>query len=423
MVPGAPDPTKSPTAAPLSRRALAGAVDAAAVVLIAVGLVAVPWVLGGFALPMLGALVAILGWSVAPLVAFGFTPGMRLFGLEMIGPDGRRPDPIETAFRELLGRGLLPLSYLVVVTVGLAGTLLGRGELRAPGSLGLILVLASGVLALGAGLGHLLCLARDDRRSLADLVGRTRVVPRAMLTEAIDEDERAEHLGGRRRAARTLAGIDAGLAVVALVIPFVLGRPLPAHQSQIYADRLMRERAQILFEANPGDPDLARDAIERLERVGDLEGALRARERHRVAFAASERVRELKLRESLAKNPRDEESADALLELLVQDGRTDDARAAMRAFFEANPTPRERVRLGAWLQQHGFSAEAARELSTALAEGETAAEAHAYLGLSLRDLGRTDEARGELSAALALVPDWDELREALQALPAPDASL
>ena len=409
--------------APLSRRAAARAIDAAAIALLTCVLVSVPWWLGGFTLPMLAALVAILGWSVAPLVAFGATPGMRLLGLEMVGPDGRRPDPIETAFRELLGRALLPGSYLVVVAVGLVGTLLGRGELRAPGSLGLLLVFASAVLSLVGGAGHLLALAREDRRSLADLVGRTRVVPRALATVTFDDDENREQASAHRRARNVLAGFDAGLLVIALVIPFVLGRPVPAHQSQIYADRLMRERAQMLFDTNPGDPDLARDLVDRLERTGDFEGAERVRAKHRQAFVAVERARELKLRESLAKNPRDEESADALLELLSDQGRNDDARSVMHAFFEAEPNPRERVRLGAWLQQHGFAAEAARELAQALTDGETAAEAHAYLGLALRDLGRTAEARAELGAALADVPTWDEVREAIQALPAPDASL
>jgi len=339
----------------------------------------------------------------------------------MVGPDGRRPDPVETAFRELLGRGLLPASYLVVVAIGLTATILGKGDLRAPGSLGLVFVLASAVFSLAAGAGHVVALARDDRRSLADLVGRTRVIPRALRADSADADERAEHREAHQRARRIVVVNDALLLAVALAVPFALGRPLPAHASQIYADRLMRERAQMLFDSNPGDADLARELIDRLERAGDFDGAAKVRVRHQAAFSQVEREREIKLRESLARNPRDEASADALLDLLEGQDRLDDARAAARAFFEADPRPRERVRLGAWLQEHRFPSEAARELAQAISEGETLAEAHAYLGLALRDLGRTAEARTELGAALANRPDWDELREALDSMDPMDA--
>lgn len=411
-------PAPAPPAPPLAsvrRRAAAGALDAAAVAVLALTLAAIPWWFGGFSLPMVGAIAAILGWCVAPLAAFGATAGMRLLGVRMIGPDGERPDPIETAFRELVGRGLLPLSYLVVVVVGVIAALLGRGDFRAPGRFGLLVVLASVVTGTVAALGHLLVLARDDRRGLADLLGRTRVVPAVPAAPAQDSEEQA----ARQLTRRIFWSLEAALGVAALAAPFILGRPVQAHASQIYADRLMRERAERLFEANPGDPELARDYLDRLDRSGEAAAAQRARERHQKAAAELERRRELKLRESVARNPRDQASADALVELLLEQGRKADARLVYRAFADATGSPRERVRFGAWLHEQGFEAEAAEQLQRALDEGETIAEAYAYLGLSLKALGERERARAALATALAEMPDWEELRTALDAVGGP----
>jgi uncharacterized RDD family membrane protein YckC len=417
-------PLDAAAKAPWGPRLAAGAIDAVATLLVAAILVGLPWRLGGFTLPMIGALAAVVGWSVAPLAAFGVTVGMRLMGLEMVGPDGRRPDAIEVAFRELVGRGLLPAAYLVVVAAGLASMLLGRGDFHAPARLGLLFISLSGVGIVAAGLGHFLVLSRPDGRGLADLLGRTRVVLKAMPTQALDEDERREHQAAGRTVRRAFVLFEIGLAAVALAVPFVLGRPVEAHATQNYADRLMRERAEQLFNANPGDADLARDLVDRCERQNDLAAAQRVRERHRVAFAGLERAREVKLRESLARDPRDDSSVEALLVMLERQGRLDDARQVARASVEAAPSPQQRVWLGAWLQRHGFAAEAIKELRAALDEGETGAETYAYLGLALREVGRTEEAQEAIGAALALEPDQEiDVRSGLGKSTSHDAGL
>ncbi|HEY3448293.1 MAG TPA: RDD family protein [Myxococcales bacterium] len=403
-----------------ARRAAGGAIDAAAVAGLAALLFAIPWKLGGFSMPMVGALAAILGWHIAPLAAFGVTPGMRAVGLRMVGLDSERPDAIEVAFRELLGRGLLPGTYLIVVTGGLVSTLVGTGDFRAPGRFGLLLVFASLVLGLVAVLGHFLPLLREDRRSLADLFGRTRVTRRraaeAQEPEPEDEDARREEAAGRRRGRKIFWGFEAFLAVAALAVPLALGRPVKAHASQLLAERLIRERSEKLFEANPGDLEIADEAIDRLERAGDLAGAARAREKHRQAAQGLERGRELKLRESIAKNPGDQASVFALVELLLEQKREAEARLAVLAYVEAVHSAAERARCGGWMQEHGFAQDAVTLLSRALDEGENQPEDWAWLGLSLKALGRNAEARTALSRALARGDDWSDVRKALDEL-------
>lgn len=397
-------------------RALAGAVDGVAELALAAALIAIPWRVSGFVLPSLGALAAVLGWSVAPLVAFGQTLGMRLFGLRMVGQDGGRPDPVEASFRELIGRGLLPASYLGVVGLGVVSDLLGRTEFRA-GRYGLALVGVSLFGAVLSALGHLLVLVREDGRGLADLVGRTYVLP-AVATPPADR----EALAAARRTRQVFWGVEVGLLALALGVPLVLGLRVDAHASQVYAERLTRNRAAQLFEANPADPELADQYLAFLERRGDLAAMERVRERHREAGVGAERTRELRLREGLAKNPHDSATVEALLELLLSQERRDDARAVRQAYFEANPSPRRRVTLAEWLRENGAAEEAVSQLRQAIREGADGPAARAYLGLALRDAGELAAAREELRAALAEEPEWDEIREALEGLDRPSGA-
>jgi tetratricopeptide (TPR) repeat protein len=263
---------------------------------------------------------------------------------------------------------------------------------------------------------------REDHRGLADLIGHTRVVDRALATEDLDGDSRLERLAAERRTRRIFTWFEVGAVIAAVAVQFLLGLPVAGNASQLFAERQFRERAEKRFEENPGDPDLARDLIERLEQFQDDAGVQRARQRHQSALAEADRAREIALRESLARDPRHEEALISLLQLLEDQARIDDARLAYSAFVEAGASPRERVRFGAWLQRRGFAAEAARQLDRALREGETINESYGVLGLALRDLGRTDEARAALSTALAGEASWDEVRIALGALgPPPDA--
>lgn len=407
----------------LARRAAAGAIDALAVAALSLLLFAVPWRLGGFSMPMVGAIAAIIGWHVAPLAAFGATLGMRAVGLRMVGLDARLPDAIEAAFRELLGRGLLAGAYLVVVTAGVVSTLVGTGDFHAPGRVGLLLVLSSLVLGLVAAVGHLLPLFREDRRSLADLFGRTRVRRREEVEaeEPDDEDWRREERAARRRATKVLWAFEAAFLVTALALPLGLGQPVKAHASQILAERLIRERAEQLFEANPGDPEVAFEAVDRMERAGDLAGAERARQKHRAAMQGLEREKELKLREKIARVPNDQLAVDTLVDLLLEQRRDAEARLAMLAYVEAVQSPGERARCGEWMRERGFLQDALALLSQAIEEGEDQPEDWAWLGFTLKALDRRAEARAALSKALASNPDWDDVRKALDELGGPDS--
>ncbi|MGC4121581.1 MAG: RDD family protein [Myxococcales bacterium] len=406
----------------LARRAGAGAIDAAAVVALAVLFFVLPWKLGGFSMPMIGALAAVFGWHVGPLAAFGATPGMRALRLKMVGLDSKRPDAIEVAFRELLGRGLLPGCYLVVVTAGLLSTLVGTGDFHAPGRLGLVLVLASLVFGLVALAGHFVPLLREDRRSLADLFGRTRISWRREDEGALpsDEEARREELAERGRARKIFWGFEAGLLVLALAVPLALGRPVKAHASQLLAERLIRERAEQLFEVNPGDSEIASEVIDRLEKAGDLAGAERARRKHRTAAEGVERSRELKLREGVAKNPGHQAPVFALVELLLEQQRDAEARLEVLAYVDAVHAPSERARCGGWMQEHGYFEDAVSLLGRAIEEGEDEPEDWAWLGLSLKALDRKAEARTALSRAVAAGADWVDVHKALDELGGPE---
>jgi uncharacterized RDD family membrane protein YckC/Flp pilus assembly protein TadD len=422
----APLPRLQP--APLQPRILAGVIDGVAIFALGLAVFLPPFLMGAAALPVWAFLAAILGWAVVPLAVFGTTLGMRLMGVELVGRDGKPPDFVELLFREIIARGLGPAAYLGSVTVGLLASAFGAAQFSALSSLGLGFWLSS-LLFTGALAGHLVALGREDRRSLADLVGRTMVIPRAVAavhTET-DAEERAELEAARRRRVLGVVGFEVVLVLATLGAPLLLSLRTPSRGE--YAARLKLDADAKRFEHDPGNASLARELAEAYRFGGEPEKATAVMARHEAAQKGKTDQQEASLRKRLAESPGDEDAAGTLLELLENQNRIDDARAVRERLYKADGSKEAQAGYGVWLYQHDLNEQAVTQLRAALAAGLDEAEVHAYLGMALQDLGQKVEARHELSVALQQDPDLDSAADELQALveeigpePAPKAA-
>lgn len=402
------------TLAPIGRRALAGLIDAAALALLAGLAFIVPMVLVGFVLPMWGVLAVMVGWSVVPLAFLQQTFGMRLMGLELARHDGHPVDLANVLFRELLGRGLFPAANLFTVAFGVIARALGLMAFAVPVGLGLVMLVASSVACFLAVCGGLLGLVRPDGRGLADLMTKSFVVvaPARPLPE--DAEDRAERLARRRTVVRRIVGFEVLLVVGIVAAPWVLTRRTPGESRAEKTARIKREALAERFDRAPADAALAGELVDALERAGLREEAERVLQRHRRALEARERGREERLRAQLAQSPGDEQTAGALVELLDDQGRLDDAIAVYRQWLGPRPTPSRRAGFGHWLGVRQRENEAVAELTQALAEDPTVLMGHTMLGLVLERLERFDEARTELFFALELDPSDEDARDAME---------
>src|SRR5262245_29388396 len=178
-----PDALAGVAPAPLGPRIAAGAFDAVVLGILASVLSLSPLFYGGFALPLLGSLSAILVYTILPCSLFKATLGLRIFGLEIVGLDGRAAEPGEIAFRELVASGYFGVAYFSTAAIGLAGRLSGSMVLFQPTGFGLVLFFLSGFLLLLAAIGHLMIILRPDRRGFPDLVAKTIVVKRGTIRD------------------------------------------------------------------------------------------------------------------------------------------------------------------------------------------------------------------------------------------------
>jgi tetratricopeptide (TPR) repeat protein len=265
--------------------------------------------------------------------------------------------------------------------------------------------------------GQLLALASPDRRTLADLIARTIVIPRASLAVEQDSDpeEEAERRSARRARLRNVVLFEVALVALMIGGPVVAARA-PALQRASYAAHLAREADERHFEADPTDPRLAQALSADYLAEGDEEKAKKVMARQRLAQQAAATQREAGLRATLAANPKDDDASDGLIDLLEEQGRAVEARAVREAAFRAEPSPEAQAGFGVWLYERDATRDAVQQLQLALDAGLESAEAHAYLGLALRDLGRKPEARAELKRALELDPDLDDVAENLRDL-------
>ena len=417
------DPDEKPApvlpAAPLQPRVTAGLLDGLTLAFLALVLFLAPIPFGGVGVPAWAALAAIIGYAVVPLWAYQATPFMWLFGLELVGRDGQPPDPIDIVFREILGRGLGPAAYLVTFAFALIGELTGSvGISSSLGGIGLSLAALGclGALALAV-FGHFLALVSPDRRTLADLIARTVVIPRATAAVAQDLDaEEADYRRSQRRLRLRNVLLFEGALGVAMVAGPIIMTKAPAAQRAAYAHHLTLETDQRHFDADPSNASLAETLSADYERQGDPDKAAQVMARQQAAEKVALAKRETALRAAVAADPKNDDASDALIDFLEDHDRAADARAVREAAFEADPSPEGQASYGLWLYQRDAAAEAVANLSAALDAGFEAADAHAYLGLALRELGRKEEARRELRRSLEIDPELDGVEDELSAL-------
>jgi uncharacterized RDD family membrane protein YckC/Flp pilus assembly protein TadD len=412
----APLPKLEP--AVLGARISAGLFDVAVTVVLVTILFVLPLRIGGITMPMLAIFAVVLGYTVVPVWLFRRTLGMRLFGVELIGRSGQPADLFDLLFREMIGRGLFAVAYLGSMLVGIIGLITGSATMQFPTGLGFFLFgLALLVLAVSA-VGHVAILTRPDRRGLADLMGKTMVIPWTPSALPVDTEEREELLRSRQRITRNFVVFEVVLVVLALGIPvgtILRGR---SHQQAVAetATRLQLRLNMERFKADPTNPTLTEEIASTLEAQGQTAEAQAIRDKHHAAWNDVLKQRESALRERVTQDPADEEAVNGLIEMLGEQDRKVDARKVYEAYLAANPGPERQAGFGVWLYQNGFSADAVQVLTTAIAAGVEAPEAHAYLGFSLEETGRLDEARKALADAVRLDPDLDEARTELDTL-------
>ncbi len=387
------------TPAPLKRRALAGAVDFAAVVFISLVYFVAPILLRGLVLPMWGVLLAMVGYCVVPLAFLKKTVGMRLFGLELARRDGHAVDLANVLFRELVGRGYFPAAFLFTVLAGLVGRALGVAAFAMPMGLAGLMFLVSCFALVAAVLGHLLVFQREDQRSLADLFAGSFVVVGPARAPPDDAEERDAARAEHRARVRNIAVFEVLLVALAFGVPWALssrgGETTAQHGARIKRQALKRK-----FDADPGNVALAAELSRALWAAGLDEEAGEVAKRHQAALDKRDVAREATLRQRLDTTPSDEATASALIELYESQGRLEDAKGVYLRWLGERPTPGRRGGYANWLASVGFDEAAEAELRAALREEPLLPMGHTMLGLVLQRLGRLKEAQEELFVAV-----------------------
>jgi tetratricopeptide (TPR) repeat protein/uncharacterized RDD family membrane protein YckC len=277
---------ETPSPALLGRRIRAGLLDAVLLTAICSGLVLVPLLTTGLVLPMWGVLAAGLGYSFIPLTAFRKTLGMKLFGVELAGRDGRPANPADLLFRELVGRGLLPGAFLFTILMSFVGSLLRVTRFAMPSGLGALMGLASlGTMAIIAP-GHALPLFRADRRSLADILSRTCIVPpQPAPVPDDDEDDRQYQAGQRRKRMVMVVVAEVLLFGAALALPRLL--TARTSSTEEYAGRITRQKLEKDFERTPDNEVVAQQLAEAYRKAGRPEDAEKTLDRYFDSAAVS----------------------------------------------------------------------------------------------------------------------------------------
>jgi uncharacterized RDD family membrane protein YckC len=395
--------------APLGARIAAGAIDLTFVGFLIGLLFLMPMSKSGLGLPMVVVGAVVIGYLVVPIAAFRTTLGMKLLGLELIGTNGHPADPLEVFVRELIGRGVFPVAYLTVAFWAVISMFIGGAVVQFPSGLALVLLLLCLVLFGISILGHLLILTRPDRRSLADLMARTIVVPRQPAKTFDDEEDRAYWLAGHRSKIRKVVVFELILVALTFGLPMLLTQRVSTGNQSLIARKKL-EKLELEFRQDPTNARAAISYARELRAGKDAEGAKRVMAEHEAALDSREKERESSLRARVAKNPNDSQGVGLLVELLTDQDRNEEAREVYQAFFEADPVNR-RAGYGVWLFQHRFYEPALEQLKVSVGEEPEDGELRAYLGLAYLRLGKKPEARAELVQASALDPDLDVAEE------------
>lgn len=399
------------TGAPLQSRVIAGAIDTVILVLLSCTYFVVPMWLRGVVLPMWGVLAAMVGYAVVPLAFLKQTFGMRLFGLELVTRDGHPVDFANLLFRELVGRGFFPAAYLFTLVASFIAALLRVAASSTPPLLGGLMTLACGAAVVVAVAGHLMALGRPDGRTLADLLARSFVVIGPARPLPQEDEERREYFANRRRVVRNIAIFEVVLMLSVVALPTLLTMP-GGESPQARIARLKREGLEKKFHADPGNEALAAELQQEYWRAGRDDDAKQVAARHFEARRKRDASREVELRRVFAEK-KDRANASALVELLEDQDRIDDAAVVYREYVAASPEPSTRAGFGHWLASVGRTEAAIVELERAVREDPLVAFGHTMLGVCYQRAGRLDDARRELVMALEDDPEDEDAVEAL----------
>jgi uncharacterized RDD family membrane protein YckC len=273
--------------ASVGRRFLAGVIDLAILSAFGFGLSLGPLSYGGAALPMIGSLIAISAYTIAPASVFGATLGMAAAGIRIRSQKGGSPDATEIAFRELVGRGLIGAAYFATAAIGLAGYLTGYLHFFVPRGLGLLLFLISGALIVFSLGSHLAIVLRPDGRALHDLFTRTVIVRAGEDGAPEEEDEDARSFARARRRGRLRSFVLAEVVLLAggLALPMFAAQA-PSTGADL-EERVALRRAEKAFDKDRTDPEAATE-LASLHRAAGREGdALEVEAAHRAALDAA----------------------------------------------------------------------------------------------------------------------------------------
>ena len=402
------------TPAPLNRRFLAGLIDGGLLLIICVIAFLGPLLLKGLVLPMWGVLLAILGLNVIPLAFQKQTLGFRLMKLQLVTADGHAVDLGNVLFRELIGRGLFPLAYVYTVLAGLLARALGIIQFAAPVGVAALFFLISSVAVVLAVVGHFYALSTREGRTFADLMARSFVIQQP-VGDALPEDaeDRAEALQQRSRITRNVIIFQLFTLIAIGALPWLLTIRF-GESSEVRIARIKRENLQKKFEHDPANRALAQDLRDELNRVGLREEADAVIKKFGEAQSAKEAARETQLRKTLSERPQDRQTFTALLELLEEQSRYQEASVAYLQFLGPDITPAQRGGYAHWLASVDLEADAEAQFRQALADDPLISMGHTMFGILLiRRKEKLPEAQEELFLALLDDPTDEDANESL----------
>lgn len=400
--------------AQLERRIWAGALDTFIVLALCAAYFLIPVMTLGVVLPMWGVLAAIIGYSVIPLAVFKQTLGMRLFGLELVSKTGHAVGLGDVLFRELIGRGFFPAAFLFNLLFGYVAMMLGYARFAMPSGLQGLFFLASMFAVALAVLGHFLVLTAKDRRGIADLMARSYVVPAQPAALPEDREELADYKAARARSIRNVVIAELVIIVIGLGAPWLLTRKTESTEQR--AARLLEQKLEAQFKADPANQTLARDLTRSLWAMGKNEEAAKVSAQHEAALSAKADAR---LKEQLARldaNPGDEETFMAAAGLLEERGENDRVRVLYQKFIALNRHAPYRAGYGDWLMRHGFPDEAVTEMQALLKDEPDFEGVHKFLAQAYVMANRLPEAQEEYQRELVLDPEDEDAQGALDDL-------
>lgn len=417
-----------PRPAPISKRVIAGLIDAAFIVVLSGISFAIPLLTRGIVLPMWGVLAVMVGYAVVPLAFLKRTLGLHIMGLELVGRQGHPIDLANLLFRELIGRGFFPAAWMFTIITSLIAFHFGVGGSTTPPLLAGVMTLAcSGALCVAL-IGHVIALGRPDQRTLADLLARSFVVEGPSLPPPTDLEEFDEWKAHRLRVLVRIVLFEVVLMSSVVAFPWLLSSS-NGETPKMKVARLKLESLEAKFEANQGSESLAADLQREYFAIGREDSAQRVLEKHRRALSLEEADREQSLRAQLAERiersgpgvglaaePIEDgrETAETLIALLERQDRVDDAIEVYRQWLGTGATASQLAGFGNYLATNGRTELAVVELERALSMNPLVPLGHTFLGVCLQRLGRLVEAREHLELALLDDPDDEDADDALR---------